>query len=203
MATIAQVLENKRDQYMISVLEEGTTELAALKTKQYLNENLSMIGKVLVEEGVVDAAKANLANNWGKYATGAAGATLAGAAGAAIANPELAAGLVGQGESALNVNPETVANHTKTVYDTLADTLADTKEGVQNVQNNVVGGVKDASDFIQNHNPYAASPDEVAAQNAKAVEAAKLAQMQQEYNDRQMMQQAISAQAAQAAQPKA
>ena len=79
MALLSKVIENKRDEYMIQVLEEGTTELESLKTKKYLTENLTLIGKILVEEGVVDAAKANLANNWGKYAAGA-GVVGAGAA---------------------------------------------------------------------------------------------------------------------------
>jgi len=78
MALLNKVIENKRDEYMISVLEEGTTELESLKTKKYLTENLHLIGKILMEEGVVDAAKANLSNNWGKYAAGA-GALGAGA----------------------------------------------------------------------------------------------------------------------------
>ena len=81
MALLNKIIENKRDEYMINVLEESTSELESLKTKKYLTENLSMIGKILVEEGVVDAAKANLANNWGKYAAGAGALGVAGAAG--------------------------------------------------------------------------------------------------------------------------
>ncbi len=72
MAKLQLVLENVRDRHMINILEEGTTELVALKTKKFLNENLSIINKILVEEGVVDGAKEHLANNWGKYAGGAA-----------------------------------------------------------------------------------------------------------------------------------
>ncbi|RLD42218.1 MAG: hypothetical protein DRI86_12070 [Bacteroidetes bacterium] len=72
MAKLQLVLENVRDRHMINILEEGTTELVALKTKKFLNENLSIISKILVEEGVVDGAKQHLANNWGKYAAGAA-----------------------------------------------------------------------------------------------------------------------------------
>jgi hypothetical protein len=86
MALLNKVIENKRDEYMINVLEEGTTELESLKTKKYLTENLHMIGKILMEEGVVDAAKANLANNWGKYAAGA------GVVGAGVAADQLGLG---------------------------------------------------------------------------------------------------------------
>jgi len=81
MSKLQTVLENKRDQYMIRVLEEGTSELGSLKTKQYLTENLNLINKILVEESVVDGARAHLANNWGKYAVGGAALGAAGAAG--------------------------------------------------------------------------------------------------------------------------
>jgi len=80
-----KVIENKRDTYMINVLEESTSELESLKTKKYLTENLNLIGKILMEEGVVDNARQHLANNWGKYATGAGVAGAVGV-GAGVAN---------------------------------------------------------------------------------------------------------------------
>lgn len=79
------VLESVRDRHMINILEEGTTELAALKTKRFLTENLNIINKILVEEGVVDGARNHLANNWGKYAA-------AGTVGGAVAADQLANG---------------------------------------------------------------------------------------------------------------
>ena len=64
--TLEIILENKRDEYLIQVLEEGTTELESLKTKKYLTENLNLIEKILVEEGLLDTLK----NHGGKIATG-------------------------------------------------------------------------------------------------------------------------------------
>ena len=51
------ILENKKDKYLINILEESTSELESLKTKRYLTENLNMIGKILTEEGVLDTLK--------------------------------------------------------------------------------------------------------------------------------------------------
>lgn len=93
MATLMEAIENVRDRHLIAVLEEGTTtELQALKTKQFLNENLGIIRKVLVEEGVVDGARQHLANNWGKYAAGAGVVGAGAAAHAAGLDTALASG---------------------------------------------------------------------------------------------------------------
>ena len=71
MATLNEAIEIVKDRHLIKVLEEGTvSELGALKTKKFLTENLNLMRHILVEEGVVDNAKAHLANNWGKYAAG-------------------------------------------------------------------------------------------------------------------------------------
>jgi len=77
---LTEAIETVRDRHLMAVLEESeVTELQALKTKKFLNENLNIIKKVLVEEGVLDGARQHLANNWGKYAAGA------GAVGAGVA----------------------------------------------------------------------------------------------------------------------
>lgn len=114
---------------MINILEEGTTELVALKTKKFLNENLSIIHKILVEEGVVDGARNHLANNWGKYAAGAA---LGGAAlGAATVNGA-------DGTDAI----DTFNNGTGNIKDNTVDAL---KAAGQNIKYNagVAGDVID------------------------------------------------------------
>jgi len=137
MALLNKVIENKRDEYMINVLEEGTTELESLKTKKYLTENLHMIGKILMEEGVVDAAKQNLANNWGKYA---AGAGVAAGTGLAIAHPEATAGYVAQGLSAVGADAETTANATKGTFDALQgaqDTIISAGETIKDEAGNI------------------------------------------------------------------
>jgi hypothetical protein len=75
--SLEMILENKRDSYLIQVLEEGTTELESLKTKKYLTENLETIRKILIEEGLLDTLK----NHGGKIAAGiglGAAATYAG-----------------------------------------------------------------------------------------------------------------------------
>jgi len=64
--SLEMILENKRDDYLIQVLEESTTELETLKTKKYLTENLNLIEKILVEEGLLDTLK----NHGGKIAAG-------------------------------------------------------------------------------------------------------------------------------------
>ncbi len=110
MAILNKVLENKRDQYMIQVLEESTSELESLKTKQYLNENLALIGKILVEEGVVDAARANLANNWGKYAAGAGVAAAGVGAGEAIAHPEATEAMLQHAQDGIKNGAEAAEN---------------------------------------------------------------------------------------------
>ena len=72
MRKLDLILENVRDEYMINLLEEGsTTELETLKTKKFLNENLNRIRKMLVEEGALEGVKQHLGNNWGKYLAGA------------------------------------------------------------------------------------------------------------------------------------
>jgi len=130
MAILSKVIENKRDEYMIQVLEEGTTELESLKTKKYLTENLTLIGKILMEEGVVDAAKANLANNWGKYA---AGAGVVGAGAAAIANPEMAGNLVDAAQNPMQAKAEGL--------DMVDPTVAglNTQEALQSAQDKIHG----------------------------------------------------------------
>lgn len=75
------ILESIRDEYMIQVLEEGeVTELESLKTKRFLNESIKAVRGMLVEEGIMGSVKNHLANNWKKYAAGAATA-------AAVGNP--------------------------------------------------------------------------------------------------------------------
>ncbi len=75
MRKLDLILENIRDEYMINLLEEGSvTELETLKTKKFLNENLSRIRKMLIEEGAMDGVKQHLGDNWGKYLTGIGGA---------------------------------------------------------------------------------------------------------------------------------
>ncbi len=79
MRKLDLILENIRDEYMINLLEEGTSsELETLKTKKFLNENLNRIRKMLVEEGALEGVKQHLGDNWGKYLAGA-GALGAGA----------------------------------------------------------------------------------------------------------------------------
>jgi len=83
MAKLDLIIENIRDEYMINLLEEGEiSELETLKTKKFLNESLSRIRGMLVEEGALDAVKGHLQNNWGKYLAGAG----AGAAGVGLGN---------------------------------------------------------------------------------------------------------------------
>jgi hypothetical protein len=176
MALLNKVIENKRDEYMINVLEEGTTELESLKTKKYLTENLHMIGKILMEEGVVDAAKQNLANNWGKYA---AGAGVVGATGLAIANPEDTAGYVGQGLSTVGADAETTANATKGTFDTL-----------QGAQDAITGTTRQGAEAITGNN-YTTSPDEA---SAKLAEEERMKQLQQEYIQKQLFNQTVQPQ---------
>ena len=77
MKKLDLVLENIRDEYMINVLEEGTTtELEALKTKKFLNESIQSIRGILVQEGVMPAVQNHLANNWKKYLAGGATAAM-------------------------------------------------------------------------------------------------------------------------------
>ncbi len=83
MRKIDLILENIRDDYMINLLEEGeTSELETLKTKKFLNENLSRIRHMLIEEGALEGVKNHLGDNWGKYLAGAG----AGAAGMGLAD---------------------------------------------------------------------------------------------------------------------
>jgi len=62
MAKLDLVLESVRDRYMINVLEEGTTELGALKTKRFLTESTQRIKEILIQEGVMDSVKAGVQN---------------------------------------------------------------------------------------------------------------------------------------------
>jgi len=79
MRKLDLIIENIRDEYMINLLEEGTaSELETLKTKKFLNENLSRIRGILVEEGAMDQVKQHLGDNWGKYLAGAGAAGAAG-----------------------------------------------------------------------------------------------------------------------------
>ena len=131
MALLNKVIENKRDAYMINVLEESTSELESLKTKKYLTENLNMIGKILVEEGVVDAAKANLANNWGKYAAGAAGAGALGAAGYVGATSGAGSDMIGNLANKVGLNGQHIANG---LYNPRTDDFVNATEHVVNPQ---------------------------------------------------------------------
>ncbi len=96
MRKIDLILENIRDDYMINLLEEGTaSELETLKTKKFLNENLSRIRHMLIEEGALEGVKQHLGDNWGKYLAGAgagAGAGAAGMHGADVINDQLPLG---------------------------------------------------------------------------------------------------------------
>ncbi len=68
MTKIDLILENIRDDYMINLLEEGTaSELETLKTKKFLNENLSRIRRMLIEEGALENIREHLSENWGHY----------------------------------------------------------------------------------------------------------------------------------------
>lgn len=68
------ILESVREDYLMKVLEEGTTtELDTLRTKKFLRESTQEIRKILIQEGVMDSVKNHLQNNWKTYA-GAAGA---------------------------------------------------------------------------------------------------------------------------------
>ena len=137
MAKLAEILANKRDDYMISVLEESTSELESLKTKKYLTENLNLIGKVLMEEGVVDAAKANLANNWGKYAAGAGVVGAGTLAGEAIAHPEVAGQVVDY------------IQHPTSDFGTVSTPAGTaTTDALQNAQNTISSGYHDAKNAI-------------------------------------------------------
>jgi len=69
MAKLDLVLESVRDRYMINVLEEGTTELGALKTKRFLTENTQRIKEILIQEGVMDGVKAGIQNAYLKAKT--------------------------------------------------------------------------------------------------------------------------------------
>lgn len=67
MRKLDLILENIRDEYMINLLEEGeTSELETLKTKKFLNENLSRVRDILVEEGTIEAVREVLSENWGR-----------------------------------------------------------------------------------------------------------------------------------------
>jgi len=105
------ILENKKDTYLLNVLEENTSELQVLKTKKYLNENLNLIGKILVEEGILDTLK----NNAGKIGLG-----VAGAAGAAYAgtHPDQIEHAVHTGVGALHKGVEDVKNAYHNHFDT-------------------------------------------------------------------------------------
>ncbi len=77
MRKLDYILESIRDEYMINVLEEGSvTELESLKTKKFLNESIQSVRGILIQEGVMDSVKGNLANNWKKYAAGAGTAAM-------------------------------------------------------------------------------------------------------------------------------
>ena len=159
MAKLAEILANKRDDYMISVLEESTSELESLKTKKYLTENLNLIGKVLMEEGVVDAAKANLANNWGKYAAGAGVVGAGTLAGEAIAHPDatgqMASQVFGQQAGTDVTNAlQNAQDGVKTAADYVADGTNNTITGAENMGTRIAGGAEklynDAGTYLEN-----------------------------------------------------
>ncbi len=109
MRKLDLILENIRDEYMINLLEEGTSsELEALKTKKFLNENLNRIRKMLVEEGALEGVKQHLGDNWGKYLAGA-GALGAGAAGMTDTGQEVLGNLGGTAVDAYHQVPAIAA----------------------------------------------------------------------------------------------
>ncbi len=135
MRKIDLILESIRDEYMINLLEEGSvTELETLKTKKFLNENLTRIRKMLVEEGALEGVKQHLGNNWGKYLAGA-GTLGAGA----LANHYYGGDQIQpEGEAGPNVQAETYAENP-------GGRIAD--PGVQNAQS---ASTQDEMDFILN-----------------------------------------------------
>jgi hypothetical protein len=84
------ILENVRNKYNMSLLEEGTnlSERDLLKGKMMINETTMNIRKMLITEGAVEQVKMMLQENWqqhlannkGRYAAGA-GAVAAGGLG--------------------------------------------------------------------------------------------------------------------------
>ncbi len=68
MRKLDLILESIKDEYMINLLEEGEiTELETLKTKKFLNENISRIRKMLIEEGVLESIQDGLSSSWGIF----------------------------------------------------------------------------------------------------------------------------------------
>jgi hypothetical protein len=140
--SLEMILENKRDSYLIQVLEEGTTELESLKTKKYLTENLETIRKILIEEGLLDTLK----NHGGKIAAGiglGAAATYAGTHEHALDDAKEA---VGNGvdkvkkmySDATDTKPETTEVHKDTPE--YKQTHITDKDGSQNYIKKLHGG---------------------------------------------------------------
>ena len=83
---VHEICENVRDEYLLNALEENTnvSEVDVLRMKKFLNENISRIEKMLVEEGYVEYGRQIIEESFKTVAknVGLAGAgALAGAAG--------------------------------------------------------------------------------------------------------------------------
>ena len=154
MRKIDLIIESIRDEYMINLLEEGTTsELETLKTKKFLNENLNRIRKMLIEEGALEGVKQHLGDNWGKYLAGA-GAVGAGALGMTDTGQEVLGNIAGTAKDAYHQVPAIVDD-----------------EGVgaafDHVTNNLRNDIQPAIDAVKNNSFVQSVSDGTAYDNAK------------------------------------
>ena len=55
-----EICESVKESYLLNTIEESTNEVEILKTKKFLNETTATIERILVEENIVDAIKAQI-----------------------------------------------------------------------------------------------------------------------------------------------
>jgi uncharacterized protein YjbJ (UPF0337 family) len=55
-----EICESVKENYLLNTIEESTNEVEILKTKKFLNETTATIERILVEENIVDAIKAQI-----------------------------------------------------------------------------------------------------------------------------------------------
>ncbi len=142
MRKLDLILENIRDEYMINLLEEGTSsELETLKTKKFLNENLNRIRKMLIEEGALEGVKQHLGNNWGKYLAGAGAAGLGGLA----ANSEYGTDAMQQAQGALGLDGDVQAGAQSPVGEVkqIGDKVIDAAGNIFDQAGQIIGNLKD------------------------------------------------------------
>jgi len=64
-AKLHEIVESVKEEYLLNVIEESTSEIEVLKTKKFLNETASIVEKILLEGVGFDAVGAPINNNGG------------------------------------------------------------------------------------------------------------------------------------------